>query len=38
MFLGDSVIVWKQPDRIISAGMGMIRKDHRMSLLGKIIE
>jgi len=31
--LGDSVIVWKQPDRIISAGLSMIRKDVRMSLL-----
>lgn len=30
--LGDSIIVWKQPDRIISAGMSMIRKDVRMSL------
>ena len=29
---GDSIIVWKQPDRIISAGMSMIRKDVRMSL------
>ena len=26
--------MWKQPDRIISAGMGMIRKDKRMTLLG----
>ena len=25
--------MWKQPDRIISAGMGMIRKDRRMKLL-----
>ena len=32
---GDSIIVWKQPDRIISAGMGMIRKDKRMTLIGK---
>jgi len=32
--LGDSIIVWKQPDRIISAGLGMIRKDRRMKLLG----
>jgi len=31
--LGDSVIVWKQKDRIISAGLGMIRKDQRMALL-----
>ena len=31
--LGSSIIVWKQPDRIISAGMGMIRKDKRMKLL-----
>jgi len=31
--LGSSIIVWKQPDRIISAGMGMIRKDRRMKLL-----
>jgi len=31
--LGDSIIVWKQPDRIISAGSSMIRKDVRMSLL-----
>lgn len=31
--LGDSIIVWKQKDRIISAGMGLIRKDKRMSLL-----
>ena len=29
---GDSVIVWKQPDRILSAGLSMIRKDARMSL------
>ena len=29
---GDSIIVWKQPDRIISAGLSMIRKDVRMSL------
>ena len=28
------MIVWKQPDRIISAGLGMIRKDKRMKLLG----
>ena len=33
VFSGDSIIVWKQPDRIISAGMAMIRKDVRMSLL-----
>ena len=33
VFIGDSIIVWKQPDRIISAGMAMIRKDVRMSLL-----
>ena len=32
LFTGDSIIVWKQPDRIISAGMSMIRKDVRMSL------
>lgn len=31
--LGDSIIVWKQKDRIISAGMELIRKDKRMSLL-----
>merc|ERR1712212_1249223 len=31
--LGDSIIVWKQKDRIISAGMGLIRKDKRMALL-----
>ena len=31
-FAGDSIIVWKQPDRIISAGLSMIRKDVRMSL------
>ncbi|XP_023337137.1 lachesin isoform X2 [Eurytemora carolleeae] len=34
--LGDSIIVWKQPDRIISAGMGMIRKDKRMALIGGV--
>lgn len=33
MFAGDSIIVWKQPDRIISAGLSLIRKDVRMSLL-----
>ena len=26
--------MWKQPNRIISAGMGMIRKYKRMTLLG----
>ena len=26
--------MWKQPDRIISAGLGLIRKDRRMKLLG----
>lgn len=31
--LGDSIIVWKQKDRIISAGLGLIRKDKRMKLL-----
>ena len=34
MLLGDSIIVWKQPDRMISAGLGMIRKDKRMKILG----
>jgi len=34
--LGDSIIVWKQKDRIISAGMGMIRKDKRLSLIGHV--
>ena len=33
IFQGDSVIVWKQPDRIISAGLGLIRKDKRLNLL-----
>ena len=33
LLLDDSIIVWKQRDRIISAGLGMIRKDKRMSLL-----
>ena len=32
LIAGDSVIVWKQPDRILSAGLSMIRKDARMSL------
>jgi hypothetical protein len=36
MVAGDSIIVWKQPDRIISAGMGMIRKDKRMTLIGTL--
>jgi hypothetical protein len=30
---GSSVIVWKQPDRIISAGDRLIRKDERMKLV-----
>ena len=32
-FLGSSVIVWKQTDRIISAGEVLLRKDSRMSLI-----
>ena len=32
-FLGQSVIVWKEPTRIISAGQRMIRKDSRMKLI-----
>jgi len=31
--LGQSVIVWKEPTRIISAGQRMIRKDSRMKLI-----
>lgn len=30
---GSSVIVWKQTDRIISAGDHLLRKDSRMSLI-----
>ena len=30
---GSSVIVWKQTDRIISAGDVLLRKDSRMSLI-----
>ena len=30
---GSSVIVWKQPERIISAGERLIRKDRRMRLV-----
>ena len=33
LFLGSSVIVWKQTDRIISAGEVLLRKDSRMSLI-----
>ena len=32
-FSGSSVIVWKQPERIISAGERLIRKDRRMRLV-----
>ena len=32
-FTGASVIVWKQTDRIISAGEVLLRKDARMSLI-----
>ena len=32
-FSGSSVIVWKQTDRIISAGEVLLRKDSRMSLI-----
>ena len=31
--IGQSVIVWKEPTRIISAGQRMIRKDSRMKLI-----
>jgi len=31
--IGSSVIVWKQTDRIISAGEVLLRKDSRMSLI-----
>ena len=30
---GSSVIVWKQTDRIISAGEHLLRKDPRMTLI-----
>ena len=33
IFSGSSVIVWKQTDRIISAGEVLLRKDSRMSLI-----
>ena len=32
-YSGSSVIVWKQTDRIISAGEVLLRKDSRMSLI-----
>ena len=32
MFLGDSNIIWKESNRVISAGTTIIRKDPRLSL------
>ncbi len=32
---GNSVIVWKQTNRIISAGERLIRKDRRMKLISE---
>ena len=32
-FLGDGIVLWKQGERVISAGSIQVRKDYRLTLV-----